>query len=170
MLLYNWPGLFLIPPSDNLYISDCLHLQNVNMPEMKLKQISVKKPHLSHHYWQKINWLTFLSTKSAQWDLIQTILCQQALSNTLCMMEDIIKSNVCHASEFSPRQFQNIVCWHCFTFVCVQMSRTLCNYVAENVLSISLTINQKIRAQTPIDTHVCVCWGMFNDTCSWPHA
>ena len=98
-------AFFLISISHNLYTSACLHLQNVNMPEMKLKQVFVKKTHLSHHYWQKINWLTFLSTKSAQWDLIQTMLCQQALSNTQCMMEDILKSNVCHASDLFPKQF-----------------------------------------------------------------
>lgn len=107
IVLCMWPicltigqASFLIPPSDNLYTSACLHLQNVNMPEIKLKQVSVKKTHLSHHYWQKINWLTFLSTKSAQKDLIPTTLCQQALSNTQCMMENIIKSNICHASDF----------------------------------------------------------------------
>lgn len=32
------------------------------------------------------------------------ILCQQALSNTQCMMENIIKSTVCHASDFLPKE------------------------------------------------------------------
>lgn len=41
------------------------------------------------------------------------------------------------------------------TFVCAEMSRMLCSYVAENVLSIRLTIIQK--ASVLRHTHVFMC-------------
>lgn len=82
--------LFLYHSPLTIYTLQFVCMQNVNTPEIRLKLVSEKKTHLSHHNWHKINCLTFLPDES----LLKRICFRKFPFHKRSMMEKIIKWTV----------------------------------------------------------------------------
>lgn len=88
-----------------IYTLQFVCMQNVNTPEIRLKLVSEKKTHLSHHNWHKINCLTFLPDESS----LKRISFRKYSFHKQSIMEKIIKWTVVNLVFFFPTILKSCV-------------------------------------------------------------